>query len=105
MANIIAKIFCPHFVLMMWTLESITLYVGPSTAIDKLKDVKCAYLAFKGEADYYIPEELLDEAVDGIPDGLGEKMVGKEMGHFPVFEKPEAMAEIVLDFLKKREII
>jgi len=72
---------------------------------NKLKDVTCPYMAFKGEADYYVPEELLDATVKGIPKGLGEKVVGKKMGHYPMFEQPEALAGIFMEFLKRRKVI
>jgi pimeloyl-ACP methyl ester carboxylesterase len=42
---------------------------------NKLKDVRCPVLVFKGEADYFIPDEMLDEVVEGVPDGLAEKCI------------------------------
>jgi len=55
---------------------------GKHDVRDKLKDVKCPVLAFTGEADYFVPERILDEVVNGIPNGLVEKCVGKKMGHY-----------------------
>jgi pimeloyl-ACP methyl ester carboxylesterase len=72
---------------------------------NKLKDVKCPVLAFKGEADYFVFEEVLDEVVAGIPDGLAEKCIGPKMGHYPMFEKPQALADICMDFLRRRNVI
>jgi pimeloyl-ACP methyl ester carboxylesterase len=72
---------------------------------DKLKDIKCPVLAFRGEADFYIPEELLDQTVAGIPNRLGEKLVVKKAGHYPMFEQPEYVAKVLMDFLKRKKTI
>lgn len=72
---------------------------------DKLKDVRCPVLVFKGEADYFIPDEMLDEVVDGIPYGLAEKCVGRQMGHYPMTERPAALAEVLMDFFRRRGIV
>jgi pimeloyl-ACP methyl ester carboxylesterase len=69
---------------------------------DKLGNVKCPLMVFKGEADYYLPEELLDDTVAGVPNDLAEKIVGQKMGHYPMFEQPEALANICLDFLARK---
>jgi pimeloyl-ACP methyl ester carboxylesterase len=71
---------------------------------DKLDQVSCPLLIFKGEADYYLPEQLLDDTVAGVRDGLAEKVVGKEMGHYPMFEQPGKLADICLDFLTRHEV-
>jgi pimeloyl-ACP methyl ester carboxylesterase len=72
---------------------------------DKLGDITCPILIFKGEADYYLPEELLDDTVSGIKTGLAEKVIGPEMGHYPMFEQPQQLASICLDFLKRKEVL
>jgi pimeloyl-ACP methyl ester carboxylesterase len=74
-------------------------------ARDHLDQISCPILIFKGEADYYLPEELLDATVAGIKDGLSEKMVAPRMGHYPMFEQPEELADITVDFLKRYEVI
>ncbi|MFL5521427.1 MAG: alpha/beta fold hydrolase [Gemmatimonadales bacterium] len=71
---------------------------------DKLGNITCPTLIFKGEADYYLPEELLDATVAGIREGLAEKIVGPEMGHYPMFEQPERLADICVDFLKRKGV-
>lgn len=72
---------------------------------DKLADVSCPIMIFKGEADFYLPEELLDATVAGIPEGLAEKVIGPKMGHYPMFEQPEALAEICCDFLARNNVV
>lgn len=71
----------------------------------KLKDIKCPIMLFKGEADYYVPEKLIDETLAGIKEGLGEKFIGKKVGHYPIYEEPEYAAKVVMDFLKKKKVI
>jgi 3-oxoadipate enol-lactonase/4-carboxymuconolactone decarboxylase len=70
----------------------------------RLHQIACPVLAFKGEADYWVPEEGLDEIVATVPNGLAEKAIGPEMGHYAMFEAPEALAGIVIDFLRRRGI-
>lgn len=72
---------------------------------DKLGDVRCPLMVFKGEADYYLPEEFLDSTVAGVPEGLAEKIIGDKMGHYPMFEQPEALANICLDFLSRKGVL
>jgi pimeloyl-ACP methyl ester carboxylesterase len=72
---------------------------------DKLENISCPILAFKGEADYWVPEEMLDSIVSGVPNGLAEKATGARMGHYPMFEEPEALADILVEFLKRRKVI
>jgi len=71
----------------------------------KLKDIKCPILVFKGEADYYVPEELIEETMAGIPEGLAERYTGKKVGHYPMFEEPEYTAEVVMEFLKRKTVV
>jgi pimeloyl-ACP methyl ester carboxylesterase len=72
---------------------------------DKLKNIRCPVLVFTGEADHFVPESLVNETLADIPAGLGEKMIGKKVGHFPMFERPEYTADVVTDFLKRINII
>jgi pimeloyl-ACP methyl ester carboxylesterase len=71
---------------------------------EKLKNISCPTLAFKGQADYWIPEDALDFIVSEVPGGLAEKAIGPGMGHFPMFERPEALADILVDFFRRRGI-
>ena len=71
---------------------------------DRLKDIVCPTLIFKGIADYYLPDHLLQATVDGIADGLSEMIIGERMGHYPMFEQPKALAEICCDFLVRHGV-
>jgi len=70
-----------------------------------LKNVTCPVLIFRGEADFYVPDSFIEETIQGLPDGLGEYVVGKKMGHYPTFEQPIEAAKIFLNFLKIRKVI
>lgn len=70
-----------------------------------LKDISCPIMIFKGEADYYVPDHLLQATVDGIRDGLAEFVVGPRMGHYPMFEQPEDLTSICVDFLKRHAVL
>jgi pimeloyl-ACP methyl ester carboxylesterase len=69
---------------------------------DKLQNISCPTLSFKGEADYWVPEEKLDFLVSQIPNSLAEKVIGPGMGHYPMVERPDAVAELVAAFLQRR---
>lgn len=72
---------------------------------DKLGDISCPFLNFKGEADFYVPEERMEEAMAGIDDDLGEMVIGDEMGHYPMFEDPKRLAAVCMDFLQDKGIV
>lgn len=71
----------------------------------KLGNVSCPLMVFKGEADYWVPEETLDYIVSEVPNGLAEKVVGPKMGHYPHFESPSELADIAVGFLKRRGVL
>lgn len=68
----------------------------------RLGNIACPVLVFKGEADYWVPEQALDWMVAKIPGGLAEKAIGPGMGHYAMFEEPEGLAAIIVDFLRRR---
>ncbi|MBP6031001.1 MAG: alpha/beta hydrolase [Sphingobium sp.] len=71
---------------------------------DRLKDIVCPTMIFKGVADYYLPEHLLEATVAGIADGLSELVIADRMGHYPMFEQPEELAEICCAFLQRHGV-
>ena len=44
----------------------------------------------------------LDDDIRKVIEARVEKAIGKNMGHYAMFEAPEAFAEIVIDFLQRR---
>lgn len=71
---------------------------------DELGNISCPFLNFKGEADFYVPEERMEEAMEAIDDELGEMVIGEEMGHYPMFEDPEGLASICMTFLEDKGV-
>ncbi|WP_299269611.1 alpha/beta fold hydrolase [Halorientalis sp.] len=71
---------------------------------DKLSDISCPFMLFKGEADYYVPDDVMESTIADVPDEHGEFIVGDEMGHYPMFEDPESLADISLDFLARNGV-
>lgn len=71
---------------------------------DKLGDISCPFMLFKGESDFYVPDEIMESTIAEVPDEHGEFIVGDEMGHYPMFEDPQALAEISLDFLERQGV-
>lgn len=72
---------------------------------DKLKNIKCPVLLLRGEGDFFVPEELIDQTLKGIPAGLGEKHIVKNAGHYPALEVPEEVAKIMMNFLKRKKVM
>lgn len=70
-----------------------------------LKNVNCPVLLLKGEWDYFVPQQLIDDTVAGMPKGVAEKGVIKNAGHYPALEVPEEVARITMEFLKRRKAI
>jgi pimeloyl-ACP methyl ester carboxylesterase len=71
---------------------------------DRMKDVACPYLNVRGEADFFLSQEVVDATMADIPDGLGEAVCLERIGHYPMFEQPQLTADVVLDFLRRRGV-
>lgn len=71
---------------------------------DRMADVACPYLNVRGEADFFLSQEVIDLTMRDIPDGLGEAQLMRGVGHYPMFEQPERMAQVALDFLQRRGV-
>lgn len=72
---------------------------------DQLHKVQCPLFLYKGEADYHISDQAVDDTLKLIPEGLGEGRVAQGVGHLIMMEQPEKLAEACLEFLKKRAIV
>lgn len=64
-----------------------------------LPDTRCPVLVVKGAEDFWLPEELVDETVKLLPEG--EKLVLQNVGHYPMFEDPVRIADIIADFARR----
>ena len=69
----------------------------------KLKGVACPMLVVRGEDDFWVPRELVEET--GRLLKKGEVVHLKDIGHYPMFEAPRLIADLVVKFCRKHRII
>ncbi len=69
----------------------------------KLKDVECPMLVIRGEDDFWVPKELVDET--GRLLKKGEVMHLKNIGHYPMFEDPALIADLTAKFCRRHGVI
>lgn len=67
---------------------------------DKLGDVKCPVLVIKGNDDFWLPAELVEQSAALIGDKAEVRMLDG-IGHYPMFEDPRLIAELIDEFVKK----
>jgi pimeloyl-ACP methyl ester carboxylesterase len=65
----------------------------------ELGDVRCPVLIIKGADDFWVPESLIRHAAELIGD-RAEVAVLPDIGHYPMFEDPEGIAELVDSFVR-----
>lgn len=63
----------------------------------KLGDVKCPVLVIKGEDDFFLPRELIEETRRELPQA--EYRYVEKVGHYPPYEAPELMADMIAEFV------
>ena len=75
----------------------------PADAEKQLPNVKCPALVIMGTADpdYAGPRAEGDAIVAAMPAGLGMVAMVDGAGHYPHAQSPEAVAELVIPFLKE----
>jgi pimeloyl-ACP methyl ester carboxylesterase len=73
--------------------------------VAKMQHVAVPYLNIRGEADYFIDDEMVRNTMATIPPGLGEALFLDRIGHYPHYEDPERIAAIIVDFLKRRGLL
>ncbi|PXY17672.1 MULTISPECIES: alpha/beta fold hydrolase [Prauserella] len=67
---------------------------------DQLSNATIPVLVAAGVEDFWLPEELVDETVAGLPDA--EKLMIDGIGHYPMFEAPELICSIIVDFVERK---
>jgi pimeloyl-ACP methyl ester carboxylesterase len=69
----------------------------------KLKNVTCPMLIVRGEDDFWVPRELIEEAGRMIK---GSEVVHlKNIGHYPMFEDPKLICDLVTKFCRKHQVL
>jgi pimeloyl-ACP methyl ester carboxylesterase len=69
----------------------------------KLPAVQCPLLVVRGEDDFWLPRELVDETAAALP--KGEALHIENIGHYPMFEDPELIADLTADFCRRHGIL
>ena len=60
-------------------------------------------LVVRGEDDFWLPKELVDESAEKMPHG--EAVHLPNIGHYPMFEDPKLIADLTADFCKKHGVL
>ncbi len=71
--------------------------------LDQLKQVECPMLVIRGDDDFWVPKELVDESAAALPNG--EAIHLPNIGHYPMFEDPQLIADLTADFCRKHGIL
>ncbi|MBL6750304.1 MAG: alpha/beta hydrolase [Nevskia sp.] len=69
----------------------------------RLKGVTCPILLIRGEDDFWVPRELVEETGRLLKNA--EVLHLKNIGHYPMFEDPKLIAGLVTAFCRKHKII
>src|SRR5215475_5469354 len=75
----------------------------PADAEKQLPNVKCPALVIMGtlDPDFAVPRAEGDAIVAAMPAGAGTAAIVDGAGHYPHAQSPEAVAELVIPFLKE----
>jgi pimeloyl-ACP methyl ester carboxylesterase len=68
---------------------------------DGLADPSCPVLIIKGADDFWVPELLINYSAELIGE-QAEVAILPDIGHYPMFEDPPGLAELVDGFVKRR---
>ncbi|MEM7466771.1 MAG: alpha/beta hydrolase [Pseudomonadota bacterium] len=68
-----------------------------------LGKVECPMLVVRGEHDFWVPKELIDESAAAIP--KGEAVHLPRIGHYPMFEAPQLIADMTAEFCQRHGVM
>ncbi len=69
----------------------------------RLPEVQCPMLIIRGEDDFWVPRELVDESARALPKGEAIHLPG--VGHYPMFEEPGLIAGLTADFCRRHGVL
>jgi pimeloyl-ACP methyl ester carboxylesterase len=83
--------------------EFMKTFNSPADAEKQLPNVKCPALVIMGtlDPDFADPQAEGDAIVAAMPAGAGTAAMVDGAGHYPHAQSPEAVAELVIPFLKE----
>jgi pimeloyl-ACP methyl ester carboxylesterase len=67
----------------------------------QLGDVRCPVLIIKGADDFWVPESMIRLSAELIGEPA-EVEILQDIGHYPMFEDPEGLADLLDGFVKRR---
>ncbi|MGE0484612.1 MAG: alpha/beta fold hydrolase [Gammaproteobacteria bacterium] len=68
-----------------------------------LGEVQRPVLVIRGEDDFWVPRELVEETVAALPHG--EALHLDNIGHYPMFEAPQQIADITDAFCRRHGVL
>ncbi len=71
--------------------------------LGRLHEVDLPMLVVRGEDDFWVPKELVDETVAALPRGEGVHL--PDIGHYPMFEDPQLIANLTAEFCRKHAVL
>jgi len=71
--------------------------------LERLGDVECPMLVVRGEDDFWVPRELIDESAAALP--RGEAVHLPDIGHYPMYEDPALIADMTADFCRRHNVL
>jgi len=83
--------------------EFLKTFNSPADAEKQLPNIRCPALVMMGTADpdFACPQAEGDAIVAAMPGGAGTVAMVDRAGHYPHAQSPEAVAELVIPFLKE----
>jgi pimeloyl-ACP methyl ester carboxylesterase len=69
----------------------------------RLRNAGCPVLLVVGAEDFWVPVEIIRATARELPDCEVEVLEG--VGHYPMFEVPERIAELTVGFLQKKKLL
>ena len=69
----------------------------------RLRGARCPVLLIVGAEDFWVPVEIVRATAEELPDCTVEVLEG--VGHYPMFEEPERIAELTVGFLRRKKIL
>ena len=70
---------------------------------DQLGSIQCPMLVVRGEHDFWVPKELVDESAAAMPNA--EAVHLPNIGHYPMFEDPKLIADLTADFCRRHNVL
>lgn len=65
--------------------------------LDELQTVACPVMVVRGDADFYIQDDLFTKTIERLPECRAVEL--EDIGHYPMMEQPEQSTELIAGFL------